>query len=87
MPLYEIVLRSEAGDEVRLHSEPPPPGGRSFELGARVWTAGAPEPAEHEQATARYVCVEARERSARLRALAAARLRSSVPMRLPDERA
>jgi hypothetical protein len=77
MPLYEIVLVKEAADEVRLDSEPPPVGA-PFELAGRVWTAGAPEPAQRAGAVARYVCVEAVAESARLRERAHARVRRTV---------
>jgi hypothetical protein len=78
MPLYEIVLRTARGDEVRVHSEPPPVS-EPFPLAGRVWLTRGREPARQGRVAARFVCVELREESTRLRELATAQLSRGEP--------
>jgi hypothetical protein len=64
--MYEVLLRYDDREEVRITDQP-------LEVGSRVQIAGASWLVESEEAkvgrkVARYVCVELRERSVELRA-------------------
>jgi hypothetical protein len=67
LPLYEIVLRYADHEEVRLTDDPPAVG-EEVEIAGRVWVVGEPELVRDLHAEARYVCTEARDKSAQLRA-------------------
>jgi hypothetical protein len=61
LPLYEIVLRYDDHEEVRLTDDPPAVG-EEVVIAGRVWVVGEPELVHDPRAAARYVCTEARAR-------------------------
>jgi hypothetical protein len=63
-------LRYDDHEEVPL-TDDPPAAGEEVEIAGRVWVVGEPELVRDLHAAARYVCTEARGKSAGLRARSA----------------
>ena len=65
MALYEVVLRFQDRDEVRLTDRPLEVGG-TLEIVGSGWLVESEEPHDGQGAV-RFICVELRERSRELR--------------------
>jgi hypothetical protein len=69
MALYEILLRYDDRDEVRL-SDSPLEVGSTVEIAGSAWLVQSKRARRGRRRSARYICVEARENSREPRARA-----------------
>ena len=56
MPLFEVLLHRDEGDELRLTDEPLRVG-ENVSIAGQRWLVEREEPAEQPGAEARYICV------------------------------